>query len=169
MSENRGRKMKDWPIIVGECYHCKEVKELIQRVKHKSNVCEDCRRIRQRVYNKKEHSKNDRWREGGAGRFPYPLQGWAYYNQKFRALANELKNKDREESIAIIRRNLDAVLENKEIMDWVNAHDFAERKEEQKERGEARRRKKENIDTRNLTWEEWEQLGFGGDEDDQFF
>jgi len=156
---------KDWPVIVGECYHCKEVKNLIQRTKHRNNICEDCMRERQKEYNRKEAQKDERRREGVNGRFPYPLQGWEYYGQKFRALAKELKDKDREESIEIIRRNLDAVLENKEVMDWIWTNDAGERKEEQIQRGKARQRRDEYIDTRNMNWDDYERGGWGEPED----
>ena len=157
---------KEWPVIVGECIHCNEVKNLIQRTKHRNNICEDCTRERQREYNRKEAEKDERRREGINGRFPYPLQGWEYYGKKLNSIAKELKDKDREESIVIIRRNLDAVLENKEVMDWIWMQDAGERKEEQKKRGEARRRKNDYIDTRHIDWDDFETMGFGGEEDD---
>ena len=163
MANNKLRK--NWPVIVGECFHCKEVKDLLQRTQHRNNICEDCRKERQKDYNRKEAQKDDRRREGVNGRFPYPLQGWEYYGQKFRALAKELKDKDREESIEIIRRNLDAVLENKEVMDWIWANDAAERKDEQKRRGEAIRRKNEYKDTRQIDWDDFERGGWGEIED----
>ena len=163
MANNKLRK--NWPVIVGECFHCNEIKDLLQRAKHRNNICEDCRKERQKDYNRKEAQKDDRRREGVNGRFPYPIQEWEYYGQKFRALAKELKDKDREESIEIIRRNLDAVLENKEVMDWIWTNDAAERREEQIKRGEARRRKNEYIDTRNIDWNDFERGGWGDEID----
>ena len=157
--------LKDWPVIVGECFHCRQTKNLLQRTKHRSNICEDCRKERQKDYNRKEAQKDDRRREGIAGRFPYPLQGWEYYGQKFNSIAKELKNKDREESIEIIRRNLDNVLENEEIMQWIWAQDAGQRKEEQIKRGEARRRNNEYKDTRNIDWDDFEREGWGEIED----
>jgi recombinational DNA repair protein (RecF pathway) len=161
-----GRNAKDWPVIVGECYHCKEVKDLIQRsTRHRNNICEPCTREKQREYSRKQAEKDERRREGVNGRYPYPLQGWEYMNQKFNSISKELKDKEREESIEIIRRNLDNVWNNKEVMDWIWMQDAGERKEQQKKRGEARRRESQYIDTRNIDWDDFETMGFGMDED----
>lgn len=157
---------KNWPSIIGECYHCKEQKELVQRFKHRNNICEDCKKSRQKEYAKKQAIKRGQ-RIGEMGRYPYPLQGWDYMQQKFRSLAYEMKRtENREEHLELIRRNLDDTLNNAEVMEWIKAHDAMERKEEQKKRGEFKKRQENDLkDTRNMNWDDFDDGGWGDDID----
>lgn len=160
------KNKKVWPIIVDVCIHCKEVKDLVQRHKHRTNICEDCSRARQREYHKIEAEKSGR-RAGIIGRLPYPLQGWSYIQQKHQSILKELKKcKSREEYRNKLRENLTNILENPELLKWINAHNGEERTNEVEAKRKAREGRKENIDTRNISWEEWNELGFGQEWDD---
>ncbi len=160
------KNKREWPMLELECIHCKEVKPIPQRHKHRNNICNQCAAKAAREYALKKSIEEGK-RIGQAGRFPYPLGKWEYITQKFYAIQNELKKcNTREETIEQLRKNLDAVLEDKEVMDWIWMHDNAERQEEADKKRKAKKREKENIDTRNITWEEWNELGFGQDFDD---
>jgi hypothetical protein len=160
------KNKKVWPMLELECIHCKETKLIPQRNEHRNNICSTCAAERQREYAKKK-AKAEGKRSGIVGRVPYPLGEWEYVTQKFYAIQNKLnKCKSREERIEQIRKNLDAVLEDKEVMDWIWMHDKEERQKKADKRRKAKKSQKENIDTRNITWDEWEKLNFGQDWDD---
>lgn len=157
---------REWPMLELECIHCKEVKMIPQRTKHKNSICRECASKASREYALKKAIENGK-RVGQAGRYPYPLGEWEYINQKFHTLQNGLKKcNSREEVIQQIRKNLEIAMENKELMNWINAHDNAERQEEAEKKREFKKSQKKNIDTRYMTWEEFEQKGFGQDWDD---
>lgn len=151
-----------YPILELECYHCKEVKPIPQKLKHRTNVCIDCQREQSREYSKREAEREGR-RAGVMGRYPYPLQEWGYMNQKFNTLAKEMKaTQSREEALELIRRNLDRVLENKEVMEWIWMHDKLERNEEIEAKRKVKENKKRLIDTRQIDWDNFE--GFDWDD-----
>lgn len=155
-----------YPILQLECLRCKEVKAIPQKLKCRTNVCIDCQREQSREYSaKKALAKGQRI--GEQGRYPYPLQEWGYMNQKFNTLAREMKaTKSREEALELIRRNLERVLENKEVMEWIWMHDKFERNEEIEAKRRVKENKKRLIDTRQMNWDDWEALDFGQDWDD---
>ena len=60
-----------------------------------------------------------------------------------------------------MRRNLKETEENEELMNWINGYHNEE--ESAKPKSKINR---DYPDTRNMTWEEWEKLGYGTEEDD---
>jgi len=70
------------------------------------------------------------------------------------------KSNYREEWIPIIRRNLDIVLNDVEMMIWIKSTNDDEPKPKKQK---AINRKL--PDTRNMTWEEWDKLGYGTEDD----
>jgi hypothetical protein len=160
------KNKREWPMLELECIHCKEVKMIPQRHKHKNSICSQCAAQRATEYSRKKAIEQGK-RIGQAGRYPYPLGEWEYVTQKFYAVQAELnKCKSREEMQEVMRRNLDKALEDKELMNWINMHDNAERQAEAEKRRTAKKRAKENIDTRHITWEDWDKLGLGEEWDD---
>ena len=160
------KNKKEWPLLEIKCIKCDIVKWIPQRNKHRNSICRECAAKASREYNRKKAIELGK-RIGQAGRFPYPLGEWEYPNQKFNSMAKELKNcTNRKEGRELIRRNLDNALEDKELMDWINMHDFEERREEAERKRRVRKGIKENIDTRNITWEQLEQMGWGEEWDD---
>ena len=156
----------EWPILEIKCLHCEEVKPIPQKYKCKTSICLDCRRKASKEYSRKKAEKEGK-RVGEAGRYPYPLQGWAYMAKKFNTLARELKKTNcRKDAQDLIKRNLENVLENKEVLDWISAHDNLERQYEKEAKRKVKENKKVHIDTRNITWDEWERLGYGQEWDD---
>lgn len=142
------------------CVHCGEEKEINQRRAYANNICGDCVRARSKAYQRIKAVEIGR-RVGQVGRVPYPLEKqWDYIKQKFNTTQNKLMGiKEREDWIQQLRINLDEVLENKPVMDWILA-----------QKGEKKTKKQTKINkqypnTRGITWEEWEALGFGGEED----
>jgi hypothetical protein len=69
------------------------------------------------------------------------------------------KCKNREEWIPIIKRNLDITLSDAEIMKWIKSEKEEEKPKKQKTIN------RELPDTRGITWEEWDKLGYGSEED----
>lgn len=157
---------RKYPILELECLHCKEIKPIPQKTKSRTNICLDCSRKQAREYSaKKALAKGQRI--GEQGRYPYPLQEWEYMNQKFNTLAKEMKRTEsREEALELIRRNLERVLENKEVMDWIWMHDKFERNQEIEAKRKSKQNKKKLIDTRTLDWDDWDALDFGQEWDD---
>jgi hypothetical protein len=144
-----------------ECIKCGEVKDIPQRHKHATNTCVDCQRIASRKY-QKESAIRDGKRIGQTGRVPYPLTDeFKTPNEKFRKTARYIfKLKDRDEWIAALRNNLDKTFSDKEVMDWINAHN-----------GDNEPIKRQKIiesdfpDTRKMDWEDFEREGWGEPED----
>jgi hypothetical protein len=152
---------KKYPTLLLECLHCGEIKEIPQKVGHKTSVCLDCQRARQREYARIQAEKEGR-RAGLMGRLPYPLGEWEYYQQKFyktRSIMSKIK--DRDKWIEQIKKNLEETENNEELMAWINSH-------KEKDKGNKIQGKinKDYPDTRNMTWEDWEKLGYGMEEDD---
>lgn len=143
------------------CVHCGEEKEIKQRFRaYANNICLECERKRSKEYQRLKSIKEGR-RVGITGRVPYPLEPeWKHMNDKFRAMAIEtIKIKEREEWILELRKRLEIVLHNKEVMDWINGHRDDDKPKAQK------RINKEYPDTRYITWEEYTK-GLGKDDVD---
>jgi hypothetical protein len=70
------------------------------------------------------------------------------------------KCKHREEWIPIIVRNLYTAFNDKEIMEWIKSTNDDEPKPKKQ-----KTINKKLPDTRNISWEDWEKLGYGTEED----
>jgi len=146
-------------IEVRKCIHCGEDKPIQQPEGHSRNICRECRNKRSNYYNTKKAIANGR-KVGQTGRIPYPLpEGFQTTNQYFRSLAKEMfKIKDREKSIELMKERLNRLLENNEVMKWINGH------EEDKPKRQTQINK-DYPDTRYMTWDEYEK-GLGNNEVD---
>jgi hypothetical protein len=133
------------------CIKCGETKDIIQRYKHATNTCDDCQRERSKYYQRLAQIKKGK-RVGVTGRIPYPLQPeWKHMNDRFRDMGSKLfKMKEREQWILEIRKRLVEVFENKDVMDWINAHNNDDDKPKKQTKIN-----KEYPDTRYITWEEY--------------
>ena len=147
-------------IEIRTCIKCGEEKEIKQRHIHANNICGDCAKAYSKVYQKEAAIKAG-VNVGVVGRKPYPGGFDTAARNKFYRLKTELdKCNHREEWIPIIRRNLDIVLNDKEMMIWIKSTNDDEPKP-----------KKQKVinrklpDTRNISWEDWEKLGYGTEED----
>lgn len=148
-------------IEIRKCVLCEEQKPIPQKFKYATNVCVDCSRSRQREY-QREQAKKEGKRIGTTGRVPYPLkEGETTPTNKFKLLGRRLfKIKNREEWIIEMRKRLEEVFRNEEVMRWINAHDSEEVKSKKD------KRKNTNLpDTRNLNWDDWEEGGWGDEVD----
>jgi hypothetical protein len=148
-------------IEIRKCVLCEEQKPIPQKFKYATNVCVDCSRSRQREY-QREQAKKEGKRIGTTGRVPYPLkEGETTPTNKFKLLGRRLfKIKNREEWIIEMRKRLEEVFRNEEVMRWINAHDSEEVKSKRD------KRKNTNLpDTRNLNWDDWEEGGWGDEVD----
>lgn len=148
-------------IEIRKCVLCEEQKPIPQKFKYATNVCVDCSRNRQREY-QREQAKKEGKRIGTTGRVPYPLkEGETTPTNKFKLLGRRLfKIKNREEWIIEMRKRLEEVFRNEEVMRWINAHDSEEVKSKRD------KRKNTNLpDTRNLNWDDWEEGGWGDEVD----
>lgn len=151
--------LSKWPVLEIKCLKCEEVKPIPQKLKHRTNVCLDCQRAKQREYNKIEAERDGR-RAGLMGRLPYPLGKYDYYQQKFYERKKIMDSiKDRDEWIQQIRFFLEETENDEELMIWINSHKDDEPIKRQ------RRIEKDYPDTRNMTWEEYER-GLGDNEVD---
>ena len=148
-------------IEIRKCVLCEQQKPIPQKFKYATNVCVDCSRSRQREY-QREQAKKEGKRIGTTGRVPYPLkEGETTPTNKFKLLGRRLfKIKNREEWIIEMRKRLEEVFRNEEVMRWINAHDSEEVKSKRD------KRKNTNLpDTRNLNWDDWEEGGWGDEVD----
>ncbi len=148
-------------IEIRKCVLCEEQKPIPQKFKYATNVCVDCSRSRQREY-QREQAKKEGKRIGTTGRVPYPVkEGETTPTNKFKLLGRRLfKIKNREEWIIEMRKRLEEVFRNEEVMRWINAHDSEEVKSKRD------KRKNTNLpDTRNLNWDDWEEGGWGDEVD----
>ena len=160
------KNKREWPMLEIECIKCNVVKPIPQRNKHRNSICNQCAALASKEYSRKKAIEAGK-RIGQAGRYPYPLGEWEYINQKFYAIQNEFKKCDsRDEWQELIRRNLEKALEDKELMDWIWMHDNAERQEEAERKRRVKKGIKENFDTRNITWDQLEEMGWMMDWDD---
>ena len=144
-------------IEIRKCIHCGEEKPIEQPEGFARNICRECRNKRSNKYSTEKALANGR-RPGLNGRIPYPMRSKTQtLNQYFRILAKEMfAIKDRNKSIELMKERLNKVLENEELMRWINGHDEDKPKKQTQIR-------KDYPDTRYITWEEY-QKGLG-DED----
>jgi hypothetical protein len=147
-------------IDIRTCIKCGETKEIPQRNKYACNICVECQRAASRHYQKLETIKKG-GTSGRTGRVPYPLNGeYETTNKKFRQLAVvTFKTKNRKEWKELLVKRLNDVLENYEVMKWINAHQEDEPIKRQTNID------KEYPDTRYMTWDEYER-GLGDNEVD---
>jgi len=145
-------------IEVRTCVKCGETKDIPQKHKHATNVCDDCRREASRHYQKMESIREGR-RVGATGRVPYPLsEGYSTTGNYFKSLASKThKCKKREEWRELMRNRLLNIRED--VLKWINAHDGDEPTKKQK------KIERDYPDTRGMTWEEY-QKGLGDDDVD---
>lgn len=140
------------------CIKCGETKEIEQKHTHATNICKQCRSKAANEYNKVRALQNGR-REGTTGRRPYPLRdGHKLTGPLFKAMARKtMKCKTKEEWRELMRERLEWVLHNEELSYWIFAHNDKDDKPKKKT--------KQKPDTRNMTWEQWEEGGWGEDLD----
>jgi len=142
------------------CIKCGEEKEIKQRHMHANNICGDCSKALSKEYQRQAAIKAG-VNVGVVGRKPYPGGFDTTARNKFYKLKTELdKCKHREEWIPIIRRNLDIVLNDVDMMKWIKSTVDDEPKPKKQK---AINRKL--PDTRGMTWEEY-QKGLGDEEVD---
>jgi hypothetical protein len=142
------------------CIKCGEDKEIVQRHKHATNICADCSKALSNKYQREAAIKAGK-NIGVVGRKPYPGGFDSAARNKFYRLKTELdKSNYREEWIPIIRRNLDIVLNDVDMMKWIKSTVDDEPKPKKQ-----KAINKKLPDTRGMTWEEWDKLGYGSEED----
>ena len=146
-------------VEIRTCIHCGETKEIEQKHTFKSNICKECRNKAANKYNKIRALNNGR-RPGTTGRRPYPLRdGYTLTGPLFKAMASKtFKCKTRDEWRALMIERLEAVFQNAELSHWIFAHNDNDDK--------PNKRRKPKPDTRSMTWEEWEEGGWGDSVDD---
>jgi hypothetical protein len=147
-------------IEVRMCIKCGETKEITQRHKHANNICGDCSRATAKLYQREAAIKAGK-NIGVVGRKPYPGGFDTAARNKFYRLKTELEKLHyREEWKPILSRNLDVVLNDKEMLEWIKST-----KDDEPKPKRIKAINKKLPDTRGMTWEEWEKLGFGTEED----
>ena len=150
-------------IKILKCIHCGELKEIPQKLNHKTSVCCDCRKDRAREYQRVAAIKKGK-RIGTTGRVPYPLRdGYKTTGNLFKVMATKtFKCKTKEEWRELMRERLDELFKNEELCRWIFSHKGDDDEKPNKNRITI---KKDFPDTRNITWEEYEK-GLGNDEVD---
>lgn len=145
---------------IRKCIHCGQEREILQRHKHKNNICIECERERSNSYAKKAAIAKGK-RIGQIGRVPYPLTDeFKTPLDKFRSIAKIIyKLKERDEWVTALRNNLDKTFNDKEVMDWINAHGDDEPIKKQK------KIESDYPDSRNMTWDDYER-GLGEEDVD---
>jgi ubiquitin len=105
-----------------------------------------------------------------ADRKPEEMQGGSSaLDKKYRQLKRMCSKMDRDEFRAYAKDKLNQIMENQMLWDYLSREGLGEtpRKDVVKE---PKLSKKEKLiqrgDTRNMNWDEYEQLGFGSEEDD---
>jgi hypothetical protein len=147
-------------IEVRTCIKCGEDKEIKQKLKHANNICGDCAKARSKEYQKEAAIKAGK-NIGVVGRKPYPGGFDSAGRNKFYRMKTELdKCKHREEWLPIIIKNLYTAFNDKEIMEWIKSTTDDEPKAKR-----ITNIKRDYPDTRNISWEDWEKLGYGTEED----
>jgi len=146
-------------IEIRKCIHCGEDKPIEQPEKGSRNICRECRNKRSNQYNTAKALANGR-RPGLNGRIPYPMRTKTQTtNQYFRGLAKEIfAIKDRKQSIELMKERLERAFQNEELMRWINGHDEDKPKKQTQIN-------KDYPNTKNMTWDEWEERGWGDDVD----
>ena len=142
---------------VRTCIHCGETKEIVQKHKFATNICNQCRTKKANDYNKKKALENGR-RPATTGRRPYPLRdGYKTTGPMFKAMSTQTKRcKTKEEWRALMGERLEEVLNNDDLRYWIFSHN----------EDKPNKRTKPKPDTRSMTWEEWEEGGWGDSVDD---
>jgi hypothetical protein len=145
-------------IEVRTCIHCGETKEIAQKHKFATNICNQCRSKKANDYNKARALANGR-RPATTGRRPYPLRdGYKTTGPMFKAMSTKTKRcKTKEEWRALMGERLEEVLNNADLCYWIFSHNGDDDK--------PNKRSKPKPDTRSMTWEEWEAGGWGNEED----
>ena len=153
-------KKKIYPTELRKCIKCGEEKQITQRnPKAKNNICNECGNTYAREYAQRKAIEDGK-RVGIKGRLPYPGGYEETGRDKFLQRKKELdKIKDREVWIEVIRQRFEEIINNKELMDYINARgDNASEREE-------RMQKEEKEDIHLMTWEDYERGGWGEPED----
>jgi hypothetical protein len=146
-------------IEVRTCIHCGETKEIVQKHKFATNICNQCRTKKANDYNKEKALASGR-RPATTGRRPYPLRdGYKTTGPLFKAMASKtFKCKTKEEWRALMGERLENVFQNDELSYWIFAHNEDKPKK-------VTQIKKDYPNTKGMTWEEYER-GLGDNEVD---
>jgi len=140
-------------IEVRTCIKCGEEKDIVQRHIHATNICGDCAKARSKEYQREASIKAGK--SSIVGRKPYPGGFDTAARNKFYRLKTELeKLHHREEWKPILSRNLDIVLNDKEMLEWIKSTKEDKPKPTKKQKVI----NKKLPDTRNMTWEEYQKL-----------
>lgn len=151
---------KEYRTELRVCIKCGEEKQITQRNERaKNNICKECTNLASKEYARKQAIKDGK-RVGIKGRMPYPGGYEELGRKKLYDRKRELdKTKYREEWIEIIRRNFEEVINNSEMMDYINGRgDYDDEREN-------RVKREEKVDMEYLTWEDYERGGWGEPED----
>jgi hypothetical protein len=105
-----------------------------------------------------------------ADRKPEEMKGGSSaIDKKYRNLKRMLSKMDRDEFRAYAKDKLNQIMENQMLWDYLSREGLGESIDKTVVK-EPKLSKKEKFiqrgDTRNMNWDEFEQMGFGGDEDD---
>jgi hypothetical protein len=94
--------------------------------------------------------------------------GSSAIDKKYRKLKRMLSKMDRDEFRAYAKDKLNQIMENQMLWDYLCREGLGESIDKTVVK-EPKLSKKEKFiqrgDTRNMNWDEWERMGFGGDED----
>jgi hypothetical protein len=105
-----------------------------------------------------------------ADRKPEEMKGGSSaIDKKYRQLKRMCSKMDRDEFRAYAKDKLNQIMENQILWDYLSREGLGESidKTVVKEPKLSKREKFiQRGDTRNMNWDEWERMGFGGDEDD---
>lgn len=88
--------------------------------------------------------------------------------KKYRRLKNEILLMSREEYRDYLKRKLDEIMNNLPLWRYLTRDGLGEtppKDVEKKPKLSKRDKLIQRGDTRNMSWDEWERMGFGGDED----
>jgi len=104
-----------------------------------------------------------------ADRKPEEMQGGSSaLDKKYRQLKRMCSKMDRDEFRAYAKDKLNQIMENQMLWDYLSREGLGETPKKDVVK-EPKLSKKEKLiqrgDTRNMNWDEFEQMGFGGDED----
>jgi len=89
--------------------------------------------------------------------------------KKYRDLMRMCSKMERDEFREYVKRKLTSIMENEMLWKYLSREGLGETKKKG-EVSEPKLSKKDKVryggDTRNMNWDEWEQLGFGTEDDD---
>lgn len=150
-----------YPVELRVCIKCGEEKEIVQRyIKTKTNICKDCTNLASKVYARKRAIEEGK-RIGVKGRVPYPGGFEETARAKLLNRKKELdKIKEREDWLVILRKRLDDIMNDEDLMSYIN------HRGKSADENENRKHREDKDDTRYLTWEQYERDGWGLEEDD---